>query len=77
MFVCRGKGKSCPSHLTKHHVVQTYGGLEVQIHAFLKPRHWVEVWSASGPGHFAREEGTISPHWIGGWLGPAPLRTLW
>jgi hypothetical protein len=57
-------------HLTKHHTMKTYCGVEVQIHAFLTSALDGGEWSASQPGHFNRRERAHGTHWIGDWVGP-------
>jgi hypothetical protein len=37
---------------------------------------WGE-WSASLPGRFIPEKRATSTHWIGGWVSPQPVWTLW
>jgi hypothetical protein len=50
--------------------MKTYGGVEVQLHAFLtSPLHGGE-WSASHICHFTPEERDPGTHMIGGWVGP-------
>jgi hypothetical protein len=56
--------------LTKRHAMKTYGGVEVQLHAYLTPGIDGGEWSASGPGRFTLKEGAPGTHWIGGWMGP-------
>jgi hypothetical protein len=48
---------------TKHHAIKTYGGVEVQLHAFTSALGGGE-WSASPP------EKDSGAHWTGGWVGP-------
>jgi hypothetical protein len=47
--------KSYPWYLTKRHVMQTYGGVEVSIHAFSTSAPDGGKWSASRPGRFTPE----------------------
>jgi hypothetical protein len=51
-------------NLTKHHVVKTYGGVEVWLHVLTSALDGGE-WLASRPGSF-----TPVTHWIGGSVGP-------
>jgi hypothetical protein len=43
---------SCPRNLTKHHIAQTYGEVEVQLHAVLISALDRGEWSASRQDHF-------------------------
>jgi hypothetical protein len=52
-------------YLTKYNAMKTYGGVEVQLRAFLTSVLDGSEWSASAPGKGAR-----STHWIEGWVGP-------
>jgi hypothetical protein len=48
-----------------------YGGLKVEIHAFLTSELDRGEWLASRLGRFTpRESVPRSNHWIGGWVGP-------
>jgi hypothetical protein len=49
--------------------MKTYGGVEVQRHAFLTPSLDGGEWSASCPCRFSTGEGTCCTQWIGGWEG--------
>jgi hypothetical protein len=51
-------------HVTKHHAIKTYGGVEVQLHAFLISALDGDDWSAPRSGRF-----TPGFHWIGDWVG--------
>jgi hypothetical protein len=44
--------------------MKTYGGMAVQIHAFLTSALAGGEWSASRPGRF-----TPGTYWVGGWMG--------
>jgi hypothetical protein len=50
--------------------METYGGVEVQIHLFLTSALFGGEWSASRPGCFAPGERIPDTHWIGRWVGP-------
>jgi hypothetical protein len=50
--------------------MKVYGGVDVQIHAFLTSALIGDEWSASRPGRFIPWERAPSTHWIGGWVGP-------
>jgi len=56
---------SCCSNLTscsiKHHIMKTYWGMDVWLHAFLTSK-----WSASSPGQFTPGVRAPRIHWIGG-----------
>jgi hypothetical protein len=52
-----------------HHSMKTYGGVEVQPHAFLTSTLDGDEWSASRLGCFIPRERGPSTHWIGGWVG--------
>jgi hypothetical protein len=56
--------------LTKHHTMETYGGMDVQLHVFITSALDGGKWSASHPSYFTPGEGTYSTHWIGGRVGP-------
>jgi hypothetical protein len=53
-----------------NHHTMTYGGVEVEFHAFLTSALGGSQWSASRPGRF-----TPGTRWIGGWVGPEPVWT--
>jgi hypothetical protein len=55
-------------HLTKHHAMNTYGGVKVQPHAFLTSARDGDEWSASRSGRFTPGVRASSIHWIGGWV---------
>jgi len=50
--------------------MKTYGGVEIQLHAFLTSALDGGEWSASRPGHFTPGETAPGTHWLGGWVGP-------
>jgi hypothetical protein len=52
--------------------MKTYGGAELQVHAFLTSALDGGEWPASQIGCFFPEKGAFSTHSIGGWVG---LRT--
>jgi hypothetical protein len=45
--------------------------------AFLTSALDVSEWSGSRPGRFSSGERAPSTHWVGGWVDPDPVRTLW
>jgi hypothetical protein len=45
--------------------METYVGVDVQVHIFLTSALAGSEWSASRPGRF-----TPGTHWIGGWVDP-------
>jgi hypothetical protein len=53
--------------------MKSYGGVEMQLHAFLTLVLDGGEWSASRPGRFTRRERASDTHWIGGWGGPRRL----
>jgi hypothetical protein len=59
--------------LTKHHVMKTYWGVEVYLHAFLISALDGGEWSTSRPGRFTPRERASATHPIGGWLGPRAI----
>jgi hypothetical protein len=63
-------GKSRPCALTKHRTVKTYGGMEVEFHAFLTSELDGGEWSASSHGRFT--PGTQEAGWT-----PKPAWTRW
>lgn len=46
----------CPLCSTKHHVMKTYGGIEVWLHTFLSWALHVSEWPASSSGRFTPSE---------------------
>jgi hypothetical protein len=50
--------------------MKTYGGVEIQLHAFLTLALYGGKWSASRPGRFTPGERVPGTHWIGGGVGP-------
>jgi hypothetical protein len=50
------------------HAMKAYGGVEVQLHAFLTSVIHGREWSSARPGRFTpgKNPGT---HWIRGWVG--------
>jgi hypothetical protein len=46
--------------------MKTYGGVNVQFHAFLTSALDVGEWPSSRPGHFTPEERVPGTHWTGG-----------
>jgi hypothetical protein len=56
--------------LSKYHAMKTYGGVDIQPHAFLTSALNRCEWSASRSGRF-KPEGKTLPHihCIGGWVG--------
>jgi hypothetical protein len=51
--------------LVKHHTMNMYGGVEVQLHALASALD-----GASRTGHFTSEKRGPGTDWIGGWVGP-------
>jgi hypothetical protein len=49
--------------------MQTYEGVNAQIHVFLTLALDVGVWSASLPGRFTAEERASAIHWVGDCIG--------
>jgi len=49
--------------------MQTYGGVEVKLHAFLASALDGIEWSASRSGRFTPGEKATGTDWIGGWVG--------
>jgi len=47
-----------------------WGGVEIQLHAFLTSALDGGDWSASHAGCFTLGEGAADTHYIGGWVGP-------
>jgi hypothetical protein len=56
--------------LTKHHAVKTYGGVEVQLDAFVTLVLDRSEWSASRLGHFTSRETAPGTQSVGGWVDP-------
>jgi len=56
--------------LTKHRVVKTYWGVEVDFHALLTSTQDVDKWSASRHGRFTSGNRASVTHLIGGCMGP-------
>jgi len=56
--------------LINHHAMQTYGGVEVQLHTVLIPSLYGGEWSVSGPDRFSSGESAPNIHCVGGWVGP-------
>jgi hypothetical protein len=52
--------------LINYHVKKTYGGVEVQLQAFLTSAPSGGKWSASRPGRFIQGDKPPDRHWIGG-----------
>jgi hypothetical protein len=50
--------------------MNTYGGVEVKLQAFLTSALDGGEWLASRPGRFDPGEMVRGTHWIGGWGGP-------
>jgi hypothetical protein len=57
--------------------MKTYGGVDVYIHVFLTSAPFGGEWSASRTGLFNPGERLPGTHWIGGWMAPEPVWTLW
>jgi hypothetical protein len=49
--------------------MNTYGGMDVQIHAFLTSALVGSEWPASRPGRFVFGERATGTHCTGGWVG--------
>jgi hypothetical protein len=61
----------------KYHVLKTYGGAEVQLHAFLTSKLSGSEWSASCSGRFTAGERLSGTHLTGSWVGScAGLETV-
>jgi hypothetical protein len=50
--------------------MKTYGGVDVQTHAFLFSALAGGEWPASRPGRFTPGERDSRTYWIGGWVEP-------
>jgi len=50
--------------------MKTYGGVELQLHAFLNFALDGGEWSASRPGRFTPEEKAPGTRWTAGWVNP-------
>jgi hypothetical protein len=57
--------------------MQTYGELDVLLHAFSTSTLEGDEWSASRPGHFTPLEITPVPTAYGAGWAPEPSRVLW
>jgi hypothetical protein len=57
--------------LTKHHYMKMYGGVEVQLHAFLTSPLDGGEWLTPRLGPFNPGVRAPGTHWIGGWVGPS------
>jgi len=49
--------------------MKTYGGMDVQLHAFLASALDVGEWSDSRTDRFTPRERAAGTRWIGGWVG--------
>jgi hypothetical protein len=49
--------------------MNSYGGVDVQIHIFLTSALIGGEWSASRPGRFTPRKRAPGINWIGGWVG--------
>jgi hypothetical protein len=56
----------------KCHARKMYGGVEIQLHAFLATELDGGKWTASRPGRFTLGERASGTHCVGGWAGPRP-----
>jgi len=61
--------------LTKHHAMKTYGGVELQIHAFITSALDGGEWSASRPGRFT--PGNKARYTLDRWLAGWTLEPVW
>jgi hypothetical protein len=50
--------------------MKTYGGVELQLKAFLTLGLNGDEWSVSHPSHLNPGKRASRTHWIGGWVGP-------
>jgi hypothetical protein len=50
--------------------MNTYGGVNVQIHVFLTSALVGGEWSTSRPGRFIPGERAPRTYWTGGWVDP-------
>jgi hypothetical protein len=50
--------------------MNTYGEVDVEIHAFLTSALVGDEWSASRPSRFTPWDRVTGTHYIGGWVGP-------
>jgi hypothetical protein len=66
-----------PLRLTKHHILKTYGRVEVQLHAFLTSALDGGEWSRSRPGRFIPGERASDINWIGVWVSPRSSLERW
>jgi len=55
--------------VSKHCVMNIYGGMKIKLHTFLTSVLERGEWTASCSGCFTPREGAPSTHCIGGWLG--------
>jgi hypothetical protein len=53
--------------LSKYYVIQTFGGIDAEIHVFLTSALVGGDLSASRPAHFTSEKRGPSSHWTGDW----------
>jgi hypothetical protein len=66
----KGKDKRWTCASIKHHAIEVYWGMEVQLHTFVDlGTRWRWVVSFT-PGRFTTRERTPGTHWTGGWVGP-------
>jgi hypothetical protein len=52
-----------------YHVIKTYGGVEIELHALLTSALDGGEWSAPHPHHYTRRE-SPGTHWAWGWVRP-------
>jgi hypothetical protein len=55
----------------KHHNINTYTGVKLQLHAFLTSALDGGEWSAARPGRFTPGVRAPGTYWIGRWVGPS------